>query len=79
MNDTTTTQAFQVYSYGPICASVCTSLSLAEATRRLNQERPTGIESQWRKSKDKTFRTGQPNPCPCENNPSTHKHYLFNC
>lgn len=70
---------FECYAIGPISASVCTSLPLNETTVRLNEEYPTGIDSPWRKSKDETFASGQPNPTPCENNPKTHRHYLFNC
>lgn len=70
---------FEVYSLGLVAASVCSSLSLEETKKRLNEEHPTGIESQWELSKDKQFRGGQPNPCPCDQHPETHKHYLFNC
>lgn len=70
---------FEVYSMGPVYCSVCSSLSVEETTRRLNWEYPTGISSRWQLSKDATFRTGQPNPCPCNEHPDTHKHYLFNC
>ncbi len=70
---------FDVYSTGIYCASVCSALSIKETTRRLNAEHPTGITSDWHPSEDTHFRTGQPNPCPCERNPETHKHYLFNC
>jgi len=65
-------------SPGLVCTSVCTSLSVKEATARLNMEVPTGISSRWAKSKDKTFATGEPNPHRCETY-SDHKHYLFNC
>lgn len=70
---------FEAYSVGICCASVCTSLSLREAMRRLNAEHPTGITSKWRPSADETFRGGQKNPCPCDMHPATHRHYLFNC
>lgn len=71
---------FMPYSVGLVAASVCTSLSLKEATRRLNMLHPTGIDSQWRKSKDKTFKDGiTANGASCPDYPKTHKHYLFNC
>lgn len=70
---------FEAYSIGLICASVCTSLSNEEATARLNAEHPTGVQSPWRISEDKAFRNGEPNPCPCEHHPKTHRHILFNC
>jgi hypothetical protein len=74
------TPDFFAYSVGLCCASVCTSLPIAEATRRLNAECPTGISSKWSLSKDKTFRDGKnKNGCPCEDHPKTHKHFLFVC
>lgn len=70
---------FTVYSVGLCFASVCTSLPLKEATRRLNVEHPTGTRNEWKPSEDATFHSGEPNPCPCNTNPGTHKHYLFVC
>lgn len=74
-----TGQEFHAYSVGPMAASVCTTLSLEAATARLNAEHPTGIDSQWQPDPAPEFRAGQPNPCPCEQEPETHKHYLFLC
>jgi len=68
---------FVIYTWGACHASVCTSLSLEDAEKRVNQELPTGIDSRWKKSKE-PFRGGEPNPCPCPD-AETHKHYLFNC
>ncbi len=70
---------FTAYSVGFVCASVCTSLSVDEATERLNKEYPTGISSQWKLSTDTVFASGTPMPCICPDHPETHKHYLFNC
>lgn len=70
---------FIAYAVGLCCASVCTSLPIEEATKRLNTEHPTGVTSLWEPSKDPTFSGGQSNPCPCDQHPDTHKHYLFNC
>lgn len=73
-------QEFMPYSVGLVAASVCTSLPLKTATYRLNMLHPTGIESQWHKSKDKTFKDGTTlNGSPCPDYPETHRHYLFNC
>lgn len=69
---------FFVYSTGLCYSSVCTSLSDEEAIERLNEAWPTGIPSQWRIA-DEPFRTGEANPCPCEQKPETHRHILFNC
>lgn len=70
---------FEAYAVGTVSASVCSSLSLEETEKRLNLEHPTGISSDWKLSEDTEFAQGQSNPCPCERNPKTHKHYLFNC
>ncbi len=71
-------QEFVIYSTGVCYMSVCTSLSPEEATARVNAEAPTGVASKWELS-EATFRTGQPNPCPCDKKPKTHKHFLFSC
>lgn len=70
---------FEAYSVSICYASVCTSLSAKEAARRLNQEHPTGTQTQWQLSDDRNFRSGEANPHPCEMYPATHKHYLFEC
>lgn len=68
-----------VYASGLVCCSVCTDLKgIRRITAAVNLVNPTGIRSQWKKSKDKTFAGGQPNPCPCDKDPKR-KHYLFNC
>lgn len=68
---------FEIYNEGICYASVCTVLSIKDAEDMLNMLKP--VSGQWRKSKDRTFRTGQPNPCDCEQHPGTHKHILFSC
>lgn len=70
---------FVAYSVGLVYASVCSSLSPKEITARFNRECPTGIANTWSLSPDETFQTGEPNPCPCADSPTTHKHYLFAC
>lgn len=69
---------FVAYSVGIVSASVCTRLSIEEATERLNQEHPTGIKSQWGLSESKSFSGGEPVGCQCPDHPDN-KHYLFNC
>ena len=69
----------EFYSIGLCCMSVCFSLPVDDVIERANSEHPTGISSRWYLSDDKTFKTGQTNPCSCERNPETHKHYLLNC
>ena len=70
---------FTIYAEGFVCMSVCSSLSPEETVERAHAARPTGIDLRWGLSQDVTFRTGQTNPCPCEDSPETHKHYLLNC
>ena len=70
-------EQFEVYAEGVFCASVCSSLGLRETEIRMAQ-RASGTEPRgWRLSEDKEFRTGQKNPCPCNEKPETHMHYLF--
>ena len=70
---------FEVYSVGLVHSSVCSALTPEETVARANVELPTGIGSQWSLSEEPTFSGGQSNPCPCEENPETHKHYLLVC
>lgn len=70
---------FDVYAIGLCAASVCSSLPPEEIVTRINNEYPTGIDSKWAMSDDPTFRGGEPNPCPCDSGPETHKHYLMEC
>lgn len=69
---------FVAYAVGFVCASVCTDLTDEEATERLNWDHPTGVHP-WEVSADETFRTGEPNPCPCPDAPAPRRHILFNC
>ena len=68
---------FYIYAKGICSASVCSSLPKKEVKRRMAREL-TGV-GPWQLSKDKTFSSGKTNPCPCNKNPMTHAHYLFNC
>jgi hypothetical protein len=70
---------FAAYSMGLIYASVCTSLSDDDATDRLNAEHPAGTVGGWTIASDPTFAAGEPNPCPCNRRPETHRHILFSC
>ena len=70
----------EVYSTGIVHCSICTNIeSVEEIERIVNLKNPTGISSYWRVSKNKNFRGGEPNPCPCDQKPDTHKHYLMEC
>lgn len=70
---------FTPYAMGLAYASVCTSLTDAEATQRLNAQHPTGV-GPWQVSAKGHFADGvSPNPCPCDRHPDTHRHILFEC
>lgn len=68
-------EEFTVYSEGLCFASVCSTLSQEETERRMAQ-RLCGTTNGWTLA-DGPFETGQPNLTPCNNNPTTHMHYLF--
>ena len=70
---------FEIYTVGVCHASICTSLPIGEAVIRANGEHPAGTTTDWKFSEDSNFASGQSNPCPCERNPETHKHYLLVC
>lgn len=69
-----------IYKHGLVYCSVCapSDMDTAAVTAEVNLQMPTGIESTWRISKDKTFASGQPNPCPCEVDASR-LHHLMEC
>lgn len=69
----------EIYAVGMVSLSVCSVLPPDETEKKVNEIYPTGISSQWQLSSDETFRTGEPNPCPCEQHPTTRKHYLMEC
>lgn len=69
------------YSIGIITMSVCAdkNVSIEEIEEHINLVHPTGINTRWQLSKDKYFASGETNPCNCDQNPNTRKHYLLNC
>ena len=69
-----------VYAEGPMAASVCapSDMPREKVAQQTNAKSPTGISSPWQFSQDETFKGGQPNPCPCEQDP-TRTHYLMEC
>ena len=66
---------FIVYFEGLCFASVCSSLSQQEVEAKMKMHL-CGISTGWVLS-DKGFAGGEPNPSPCDQQPETHKHYLF--
>ena len=71
-------ESFTIYAEGLVYASVCSSLGPEDTARRMAAH-VCGTEHGWEISEDKTFASGEPNPHPCKQKPTTHKHYLFNC
>jgi hypothetical protein len=67
-----------IYSPGIVSTSVCTDDTDEEMLAVVNAEYPTGLEYDWTISTDPTFHTGQPNPTPCEQDP-TRRHVLLVC
>lgn len=67
---------FRVHE-GLCFATVCTPLLQAEVVARM-ERRPCGTTPGWRFSRE-PFSDESLNPCPCDRDPETHRHYLFVC
>lgn len=68
---------FVIYSEGLFFASVCSSLSKEEVESRMRVTL-CGTRNGWNLSLQ-SFKSGESNPCPCDKQPDTHQHYLFEC
>lgn len=71
-----------VYSYGLTACSVCApkAMTTDQVVTRVNEIEPTGIESAWQFDVESpSFKTGQPNPGPCDKFPESRVHYLLYC
>jgi hypothetical protein len=51
----------------------------AEIEETINVHYYTGISSVWKVSESKTFKSNDPNPCPCSDDPEHRMHYLMVC
>jgi hypothetical protein len=69
-----------IYNNGVCHCSVCVPAGMEREVveTEVNAAHPTGISSSWSISKDETFAGGQPNPCPCDDDPQR-MHYLMEC
>lgn len=70
-----------IYSRGLVCCSVCVpkDMTISDIEYHVNMINPTGIDSQWKISEDKTFADKEKqNPCECET-AKDRLHYLLNC
>jgi hypothetical protein len=67
-----------VYSVGLCYASACatTDVPREEVERAVQRSHPSGV-APW-KVADELFRTGEPNPCPC-NSDEGKQHWLLVC
>jgi len=70
-----------VYTAGLCSLSVCApkEMPVERVEDAVNAGHPTGLEYRWKVAKDKNFRTGEPNPCPCNDEPEDRLHYLMHC
>lgn len=68
-----------IYAEGLVVCSVCSDGSLEETLAAVNAMNPTGLDHGWVLSQEPEFRDGAPNPCPCNTEPETRKHYLLEC
>lgn len=66
------------YAVGLMTASVCTNGTFENAQRVLDESHPTGLDHGWTLSTD-VFRGHSSNTVPCNQNPTTHVHYLLEC
>ncbi len=68
------------YSVGIVAMSICAEkeISTNQIEKFANTEHPLQI-LKWKISKDKCFKSGETNPCNCEQFPNDRKHYLLNC
>lgn len=61
-----------IYAEGVCYASVCTDLSDEEADARM-----AAHPSRWARAADPFFADRTPSPSPCGQNPTTHRHILY--
>lgn len=76
--DTDNADDLVVYAEGIVHASVCSSLTKDEVVARMAKRFSGTTHGGWELS-DKDFATGEPQGTPCNDKPTTHKHWLFNC
>lgn len=69
-----------IYALGLMALSVCapSDMGIADVTRAVNEQEPTGIATDWQPDPAPAFKHGEPNPSPCERN-SARTHYLYQC
>jgi len=70
----------KIYAEGLCHMSVCAAAELKrkQVERAVNAESPTGISHPWRIT-EKFFIDGKSNPCPCNVDSKTRRHWLLTC
>lgn len=74
--DASYSETLTVYGEGLVFASVCTSLD-NEAADAAMAARPAVGSRGWIRSAETHFDGGQTNPCPCDQEPDTRRHVLY--
>lgn len=75
------TEEIEVYAIGMCYMSVCAPVEFTVDDIELivNMRHPTSMDRKWMLSADAVYVYDRPNPCPCDANPLTKKHYLLDC
>ncbi len=70
----------EIYAVGMVHASACAlnTINISEVERIANMQYPTGVSHSW-SLHDGSFKSGESNPCPCDEAPETRSHYLLSC
>lgn len=70
----------RVYTFGIVHCSVCAPKDMPreQVETETNLAHPTGLDHGWKIAPDKTFKDGEPNPCPC-NDTNDCQHWLMVC
>lgn len=66
------------YKVGLMSASVCTNGTIENAIEYMNDVHITGLDHGWSLSSD-IFKSHETNIIPCDQNPTTHLHFLLEC
>lgn len=69
-----------LYSRGIVYASACAPKDMEgeQVAEAANGIYPTGLDHGWAISKDATFKSGETNPCKCDQDQSR-RHWLLSC
>lgn len=69
-----------IYAVGVCMLSACAAIEIDRdvVVKAANATETTGLDHGWAIA-DENFATGEPNPCPCNNFPTTRRHWLLSC